>query len=59
MLLSRRGIELERQPDAARTLLGEELWELVRPDREPPRDRAAPGLELSSLRTMVDSLEAL
>ena len=59
MLLSRRGIELERQPDAARTLLGEELWELVRPDREPPRDRAAPGLELSSLRTMVDALEAL
>jgi len=59
MLFSRRGIELERQPDAARTLLGEELWELVRPDREPPRDRAGPGLELSSLRTMVDALEAL
>jgi hypothetical protein len=59
MLLSRRGIELERQPDAARTFLGEELWELVRPEREPPLDRAAPGLELSSLRTMVDALEAL
>lgn len=59
MLGSRRGIDLERSPSAARALLGEELWELVRPDREPPRDRAAPGLELSSLRTMVDALEAL
>ena len=59
MLASRRGVDLERSPAQARTLLGEELWELVRPDREPPRDRAASGLELGSLRTMVDALEAL
>ena len=59
MLASRRGIDLERRPEAARALLGEELWELVRPDREPPRDRAAGGLELRSLHTMVGALEAL
>ncbi len=59
LLASRRGIELERSPAAARTLLGEELWDVVRPDREPPHDRAAPGLELRSLQTMVDALEAL
>jgi hypothetical protein len=59
MLASRRGVDLERSPATAHALLGEELWELVRPDREPPRDRAAPGVELGSLRAMVDALEAL
>ncbi len=58
-LASRRGVDLERSPETAQTLLGEALWELVRPDREPPRDRAAPGLELASLGAMVDALEAL
>jgi len=59
MLASRRGVDLERSPATARALLGEELWELVRPEREAPRDRAAPGLELGSLRSMVDALESL
>ncbi len=59
MLASRRGVELERSPETSEVLLGEELWELVRPDREPPRDRAAVGVELSSLTAMVDSLEKL
>lgn len=59
LLASRRGVDLERSPVTSRALLGEELWELVRPDREPPHDRAAAGLELRSLRTMVDALEAL
>ncbi len=59
MLASRRGVDLERSPAVARTLLGEELWELVRPEREPPQNRTAPGLELRSVRRMVDALEAL
>ncbi|MCP9486635.1 MAG: hypothetical protein MSC30_12285 [Gaiellaceae bacterium MAG52_C11] len=58
-LANRRGVDLERSPATAQALLGEGLWELVRPDREPPHDRGAPGLELSSLRAMVDTLEAL
>lgn len=57
-LQSRRGIDLDRSP-AAPALLGDELWELVRPDREPPADRAAPGLDLSALGRMVTALESL
>ena len=36
-LADRRGIDLERRPDAAREVLDEAVWELVRPDREPRR----------------------
>ena len=59
LLAARRGIDLDGNPGAARLALGEETWELVRPDREPPPERFAPGLELASLRRVVDSLEAL
>ena len=59
VLATRRGVDLERRPETAQALLGEELWELVRPDREPPKDSTAPGLELGSLRAMVEALERL
>jgi hypothetical protein len=59
LLAVRRGIDLDRSPGAARRALGDETWELVRPDREPPPERFAPGLELGALRRVVVSLEAL
>lgn len=59
LLRARRGIDLDTDPEAARHALGEETWELVRPDREPPEQRFGRGLELASLRTVVGSLEAL
>ena len=59
LLQARRGIDLDASPDAARRALGEETWELVREDREPPVDRFARGLDLASLRNVVASLEAL
>ena len=59
LLRARRGIDLDASPDAARGALGEETWELVRADREPPVDRYARGLDLASLRSVVTSLEAL
>jgi hypothetical protein len=59
LLHARRGVDLDASPDAARQALGEETWQLVREDREPPPERFAPGLELASLRRVVDSLEAL
>jgi hypothetical protein len=59
LLRARRGIDLDASPDAARRALGEETWELVREDREPPHDRFGRGLELESLRHVVVSLEAL
>jgi hypothetical protein len=59
LLRARRGIDLDTQPQAARRALGDETWELVRPDREPPADRFARGIELATLRNVVVSLEAL
>jgi len=59
LLRARRGIDLDANPQAARRALGEQTWELVREDREPPLDRFGRGLDLDSLRHVVVSLEAL
>lgn len=59
LLAARRGIDLDTEPDAARRALGEETWEIVRGDREPPRERFAAGADLASLHVVVRSLEAL
>jgi hypothetical protein len=58
-LLRREGVRLDSEPEQARALLGEELWEVVRPDRPRPQDRRAPGLELSELERMVSEMERL
>jgi hypothetical protein len=59
LLRARRGIDLDANPAAARRALGEETYELVREDREPPLNRFGPGIELDTLRGVVISLEAL
>lgn len=59
LLRARRGIDIDANPEAARRALGDETWELVRADREPPHDRFGPGIGLESLRHVVVSLEAL
>ena len=59
LLAARRGIDLDGSPDAARKALGDETWEIVRADREPPLHRHDTGLELTTLRTVVTSLEGL
>ena len=59
LLRARRGIDLDANPEAARRALGDETWELVRADREPPHDRFGRGIELDALRHVVVSLEAL
>jgi hypothetical protein len=52
------GVELDRHPERARPLLGEELWEVVRPEREIGR-RSGPGLPPAALAQLVERLEAL
>jgi hypothetical protein len=52
-------IDLERRPDAARAVLGEDAWELLRPDRPEPHDRDDPGVPMSRLRDVVSTLEKL
>jgi hypothetical protein len=57
LLASRRRTSLDRDPDAARAVLGEATWELVRHDRPAPHDRRGRGLSLAELNGVVDSLE--
>jgi hypothetical protein len=59
VLEGRRGVGLEADPEAARRLLGDETWQLVRADRPAPRDRDAPRLTPDALERVVLSLERL
>jgi hypothetical protein len=59
LLAVRRGIALDSEPERARAALGDETWQLVRADREPPEERLARGLDEDGLRALVESLEAL
>ncbi|HUZ15696.1 MAG TPA: hypothetical protein VMU72_05910 [Gaiellaceae bacterium] len=56
---SRHGIELDRRPDAARAVLGDDVWELLRPDRPEPEDRHGPGVARSRVVAVIERLEAL
>lgn len=54
-----RGIFADEQPERAQAVLGEDVWELVRPDRPVPDDRHAPGVDLDEVETVVARLERL
>jgi hypothetical protein len=58
-LRTRYGVELDSEPARARELVGAAVWELVQPDRPPPRDRLATGPTARELRIVVDELEAI
>jgi len=58
-LASRHGVELVRQPERARELLGDETWSLLRPDRPAPADRHARGIPRASVATAIERVEAL
>jgi hypothetical protein len=57
--LSRHGVDLARQPEAARRLLGDEVWAFVRHDREAPDDLYAAGPSARVVRRLVERIEAL
>lgn len=58
--LAARGQTLARMPEpAARELLGNRLWDLVRSDRPFPEDRRGPGVAPQELRAMLEVLERL
>jgi hypothetical protein len=54
--LARHGRALDAN---CRELLGDPLWEFVRPDRPFPDDRHAPGVSPSALARMLEVLERL
>jgi hypothetical protein len=59
LLASRRRISLDEDSAAARGVLGEATFELVRPDRLPPEDRLGRGISPRDLGLVVDSLERI
>ena len=52
------GVDLDREPERAKALLGDGLWEVVRPDRQVGR-RRGPGLPPAELAGHVARLEEL
>lgn len=58
--LAARGDALDRMTDRdGVALLGEPLWEIVRPARPFPEDRSGPGITLPELEVMLVALERL
>ena len=58
-LATRRGLSLDDDVGRRRAVVGEETWELVRGDREPPHLRFAPGVQAAELREVVAALERI
>jgi hypothetical protein len=52
-------VSLDADLEESRRLLGDETWELVRPDRPPPEDRLARGIPPEALGRVVGTLEAI
>jgi len=57
--LERRGVRLDSGNRRVRELLGDELWSLTAPDREPPANRQAIGIGFEELERTVERLERL
>jgi hypothetical protein len=57
--LGRRGVDMALAPRRAQELLGDRLWEIVRPDRPPAASRARRGLARDDLREAIERLEQL
>jgi len=55
-LADRRGHDLDA---AGPDVLTADTWALLRPDRQPPRDRHAAGIPLDRLTRLLDELETL
>jgi hypothetical protein len=58
-LATGHGVELGRRPESARALLGEDAWELLRPDLPEPEDRNALGLPFARMEAVIGRLESL
>ena len=57
--LGRRGVDMALAPRRAQELLGDVLWEVVRPDRPSAAYRVGGGLAGDDLRTAIERLEQL
>jgi hypothetical protein len=57
--LGRRGVDMTLAPRRAQELLGDVLWDIVRPDRPSAAYRVGGGLAGDDLRTAIERLEQL
>ena len=58
-LADRRGLRLDAGGPEVEEVLGEELWGLVRPDRESPKERFAPDVDRETLARVDRTLESI
>jgi hypothetical protein len=58
-LEERHRVDIRRQPDEARRLVGEDLWPLVDPSAPASDDSEGPGVGLATLARITDILEQL
>lgn len=58
-LAERHRLDLDRSPQQARCLVGDDLWPLLDPGRHPSQDTNAAGVDLLTLERIVTRLEAL
>jgi hypothetical protein len=58
-LASRRGVDLDRRPELAEALLGDDVWELLRPDRPEPADRHGPGVPRTRVTAVIERVESV
>lgn len=58
-LTDRRGIDVHRSPDAARALLGDEVWVWLDPRCPPSSVSDPPGPDAAALTRIVERLESL
>jgi len=58
-LWTRRGFDMDENPERAREVLGDEVWELVKPGPPEPNRRYSTGLDIEGLTRIVDTVEAV
>ncbi len=57
--LARRGVDVDRNAEEARAILGDDLWELVRAERPRGSHLVAGGVSTAGLRTLIERLERI
>jgi hypothetical protein len=57
--LARRGVDVDRHPEEARAILGEELWDLVRAEYPGSSNRVAGGVSTAELQSLIERLERI
>ncbi len=54
-----KGLDPRTRPAACRALVGDEAWEILRPDVPAPPRRGGPGIPFNTLRRVVERLDAI